>query len=324
MKKIKKILVTGGAGFIGSHICEKLLQLGNKIICIDNLLTGKKSNIKNLIRNKNFRFIKKDINKKIFLNVDQIYNLACPASPIKYQKNPIETVKASVLGSLNLLELAKKINAKILLASTSEIYGDPKEHPQKETYYGNVNPIGIRSCYDEGKRCAETLFFDYFREKKVKIKVVRIFNTYGPKMDFFDGRVISNFIFQCIKNKKITIYGKGKQTRSFCYVDDMVEGLIKFMNSENKFVGPLNLGNPQEINIYNIAKRIKKLTNSKSKIIFKKLPVDDPVKRKPDISLAKKKLNWNPKINLNNGLEQTIKYFQLNYKLLKKKVKSTG
>ena len=310
MKKNKKILITGGAGFIGSHICEKLVLQGNKVFCVDNLLTGKKDNIKHLLNTKNFKFIKKDINQKIFLNVDEIYNLACPASPPKYQKNPVETVKASVLGSINLLELAKKVNAKILQASTSEIYGDPKEHPQKETYNGNVNPIGIRSCYDEGKRCAETLFFDYHREKKVKIKVARIFNTYGPKMDFFDGRVISNFIVQCIKNKNLTIHGKGKQTRSFCYVDDMVDALIKFMNLKNNFTGPLNLGNPYEINILKIAKKIKKLTNSKSKIIFLNLPVDDPIKRKPDISLAKKKLKWKPKISLEIGIKKTIKYFK--------------
>ena len=310
MKKNKKILITGGAGFIGSHICEKLVLQGNKVFCVDNLLTGKKDNIKHLLNTKNFKFIKKDINQKIFLNVDEIYNLACPASPPKYQKNPVETVKASVLGSINLLELAKKVNAKILQASTSEIYGNPKEHPQKETYNGNVNPIGIRSCYDEGKRCAETLFFDYHRQKKVKIKVARIFNTYGPKMDFFDGRVISNFIVQCIQNKNLTIHGKGKQTRSFCYVDDMVDALIKFMNLKSNFTGPLNLGNPYEINIFKIAKKIKKLTNSKSKIIFLNLPVDDPIKRKPDISLAKKKLKWKPKISLEIGIKKTIKYFK--------------
>ena len=312
MKKNKKILIAGGAGFIGSHICKKLVLQGNKVYCIDNLLTGKKENIKHLINKKNFKFIKKDINQKISLNVNEIYNLACPASPPKYQKNPIETVKASVIGSINLLELAKKNNAKILQASTSEIYGDPKEHPQKETYNGNVNPVGIRSCYDEGKRCAETLFFDYHREKKVKIKVARIFNTYGPKMDFFDGRVVSNFIIQCIKNKNLTIFGKGKQTRSFCYIDDMVDALIKFMNLKNNFTGPLNLGNPYEINIFKVAKTIKSLTNSKSKLVFTKLPNDDPVKRKPDISLAKKKLKWSPKISLDEGLLQTIKYFQTN------------
>ena len=310
MKKNKKILIAGGAGFIGSHICERLVLQNNKVFCVDNLLTGKKDNIKNLLNTKNFKFIKKDINQKIFLKVDEIYNLACPASPPKYQKNPIETVKASVLGSINLLELAKKVNAKILQASTSEIYGDPKEHPQKETYNGNVNPIGIRSCYDEGKRCAETLFFDYHRQKKVKIKVARIFNTYGPKMDFFDGRVISNFIVQCIKNKNLTIHGKGKQTRSFCYIDDMVDALIKFMNLKSNFTGPLNLGNPYEINIFKVAKKIKKLTNSKSKIIFLNLPVDDPIKRKPDISLAKKKLKWKPKISLEIGIKKTIKYFK--------------
>ena len=311
MKKNKKILIAGGAGFIGSHICDKLTLQGHNVYCIDNLLTGKKKNIEHLINKKNFKFIKRDINQKILLNVDEIYNLACPASPPKYQKNPIETVKASVLGSINLLDLAKKNNAKILQASTSEIYGDPKEHPQKETYNGNVNPVGIRSCYDEGKRCAETLFFDYHREKKVKIRVARIFNTYGPKMDFFDGRVISNFIIQCLENKNLTIYGKGKQTRSFCYIDDMVDALIKFMNLKNNFTGPLNLGNPYEINIFKIAKKIKSLTNSKSKLIFKKLPNDDPVKRKPDISLAKKTLKWLPKISLNEGLLKTIKYFQI-------------
>ena len=311
MKKNKKILIAGGAGFIGSHICDKLTLQGHNVYCIYNLLTGKKKNIEHLINKKNFKFIKRDINQKILLNVDEIYNLACPASPPKYQKNPIETVKASVLGSINLLDLAKKNNAKILQASTSEIYGDPKEHPQKETYNGNVNPVGVRSCYDEGKRCAETLFFDYHREKKVKIRVARIFNTYGPKMDFFDGRVISNFIIQCLENKNLTIYGKGKQTRSFCYIDDMVDALIKFMNLKNNFTGPLNLGNPYEINIFKIAKKIKSLTNSKSKLIFKKLPNDDPVKRKPDISLAKKTLKWLPKISLNEGLLKTIKYFQI-------------
>ena len=311
MKKNKKILIAGGAGFIGSHICDKLTLQGHNVYCIDNLLTGKKKNIEHLINKKNFKFIKRDINQKILLNVDEIYNLACPASPPKYQKNPIETVKASVLGSINLLDLAKKNNAKFLQASTSEIYGDPKEHPQKETYNGNVNPGGVRSCYDEGKRCAETLFFDYHREKKVKIRVARIFNTYGPKMDFFDGRVISNFIIQCLENKNLTIYGKGKQTRSFCYIDDMVDALIKFMNLKNNFTGPLNLGNPYEINIFKIAKKIKSLTNSKSKLIFKKLPNDDPVKRKPDISLAKKTLKWLPKISLNEGLLKTIKYFQI-------------
>ena len=305
----KKILITGGAGFIGSHICEKLLSLENKIYCVDNLITGKKDNISHLINDKNFSFIKKDINKKIFFKVNKIYNLACPASPVKYQKNPIDTVKASVLGSLNLLQLANSVNAKILQASTSEIYGDPQEHPQKETYNGNVNPVGFRSCYDEGKRCAETLFFDYYREKKVKIKVARIFNTYGPRMDFFDGRVISNFINQCLKNQKITVYGKGNQTRSFCYIDDMVDALIKLMNSENNFTGPVNLGNPQEVNIFSIAKKIKKLTKSKSKIIFMALPKDDPIKRKPDISLAKKKLKWKPKINLDLGIKKTIEYF---------------
>ena len=308
----KKILVTGGAGFIGSHLCKELIDTDNIVYCIDNLITGKKDNIKYLLKNKNFIFLKHDINKKKYLKIDEIYNLACPASPIKYKKNPIETIKASVIGSLNLLELAYKINAKILQASTSEIYGDPKEHPQKETYNGNVNPIGFRSCYDEGKRCAETLFFDYHREKKLKIKVVRIFNTYGPKMDFQDGRVISNFINQAINNKDVTIYGNGKQTRSFCYVDDMVDALIKFMNTSIKILGPVNLGNTEELSIYSIAIKIIKLTKSKSKIIYKKLLQDDPVKRKPDISLAKKLIKWHPRIRLETGLKKTISYFILN------------
>ncbi len=305
-----RILVTGGAGFIGSHLCTKLLGLGNEVICLDNFFTGNKANISNLLDNKNFEFVRHDIINPIMLEVDQIYNLACPASPVHYQYNPIKTIKTSVMGTINMLGLAKRVDAKILQASTSEVYGDPKIHPQVESYWGNVNPIGIRSCYDEGKRCSETLFFDYHRQNQVNIKVVRIFNTYGPNMHPDDGRVVSNFIVQALKGKNISVYGKGEQTRSFCYVDDMVDGLIKMMNSENGFTGPVNLGNPNEMTIVNLAKLIIKLTNSKSKIIFEQLPKDDPQQRQPDISLAKKELNWQPETKLEQGLEKTISYFR--------------
>ncbi len=305
-----RILVTGGAGFIGSHLCTKLLGLGNEVICLDNFFTGNKANISNLLDNKNFEFVRHDIINPIMLEVDQIYNLACPASPVHYQYNPIKTIKTSVMGTINMLGLAKRVDAKILQASTSEVYGDPKIHPQVESYWGNVNPIGIRSCYDEGKRCSETLFFDYHRQNQVNIKVVRIFNTYGPNMHPDDGRVVSNFIVQALKGKNISVYGKGEQTRSFCYVDDMVDGLIKMMNSENGFTGPVNLGNPNEMTIVNLAKLIIKHTNSKSKIIFEQLPKDDPQQRQPDISLAKKELNWQPETKLEQGLEKTISYFR--------------
>ena len=306
----KKFLITGGAGFLGSHICEKLLNENYFIYCLDNLSTGNINNIDHLIQNPNFEFIEQNINKKIDIKVDNILNFACPASPQHYQNDPVETVKTNVQGVLNLLELSKKNNSKILQASTSEVYGDPIQHPQKESYWGNVNPIGPRSCYDEGKRCAETLFFDFFRQYNLNIKVIRIFNTYGPRMNINDGRVVSNFIVQSLENKDITIYGNGNHTRSFCYVDDLIEGIISFFNYENHLVGPLNLGNPDEHSILSLAKNIIKLTNSKSKIIYLDLPDDDPKKRKPDITLAKEKLNWQPKTKLNTGLLKTIEYFK--------------
>ena len=305
----KRILVTGGAGFIGSHLCERLLNDKNEIICLDNLFTGSKNNIAKLRDHKNFEFIRHDIVDPIKLEVDEIYNLACPASPVHYQYNPIKTIKTSVLGTTNMLGLAQRVNAKILQASTSEVYGDPKVHPQSEDYWGHVNPIGIRSCYDEGKRVSETLCFDYHRQNQVKIKVIRSFNTYGPNMHPEDGRVVSNFIVQALKNQDITVYGKGQQTRSFCYVDDLVDGIIKMMNSDNSFVGPVNLGNPGEFTILELAQIVLKMTNSKSKIIFHPLPPDDPMQRKPNIALAKEKLGWEPKINLEDGLKKTIHYF---------------
>lgn len=304
------ILITGGAGFIGSHLCKRLLENGHKVICVDNLFTGSLENIKPFSKNKKFSFIKHDIIKPLFVEkVDQIYNLACPASPAHYQENPIRTVKASTIGTINILGMAKKTGARILQASTSEVYGDPKEHPQKETYLGNVNFTGIRACYDEGKRVAETLCFDYHREHKVDIRVARIFNTYGPRMHENDGRVVSNFIVQALQGEPLTIYGKGLQTRSFCYVDDLVEGLIKLMNNK-KTVGPVNLGNPSEITIKELAQKITKLSKSDSKIKFLPLPTDDPHRRKPDITLAKKFLKWNPKISLEEGLLKTTEYFQ--------------
>jgi UDP-glucuronate decarboxylase len=302
---MKKILVAGGAGFIGSHLCKRLLDEGNYVICVDNFLTGQK---KNILNHKHYEFIQKDILEPIDIEVDEIYNLACPASPKQYFKYPIYTTKISVIGTLNLLELACNYNAKFLQASTSEIYGDPLMHPQNEEYFGNVNPIGPRACYDEGKRCAETLCSDFVREKNLDVKIVRIFNTYGPNMALDDGRVVSNFIVQALKNENITVYGNGKQTRSFCYVDDLVDGLIRMMNS-NEF-GPINLGNPEEYTILELAEKIIKLTNSKSEIVFKNLPTDDPKRRKPDITLAKNKLNWTPKITLEEGLKKTIKYFK--------------
>lgn len=310
MLKSKTALVAGGAGFVGSHLCERLLVLGYKVFCVDNLYTGKKANILNLQKNKNFKFLKKDISNNILnLKIDEVYHLASPASPPAYQKEPLLTFKANTLGTLNLLELAKKNKAKFLFASTSEVYGDPKEHPQKETYWGNVNPVGVRSCYDESKRAGETLTLDFGRVHKIETKIIRIFNTYGPKMDKNDGRVVSNFIVQALKNMPLTVYGKGNQTRSFQYVSDLVEGIVRTMEAK-KFFGPVNLGNPEEFTVLELAKKIIKVTNSQSKIVFKKLPQDDPVKRKPDISLAKKRLKWQPKVSVLEGLLKTIAYFK--------------
>lgn len=307
---MKKILVTGGAGFVGSHLCERLLRLGNEIICLDNLFTGRKKNISHLMSDSNFEFIRHDIIFPYYAEVDEIYNLACPASPPFYQENPIKTMKTSVLGAINMLGLAKRTGAKILQASTSEVYGNPNVHPQPESYWGNVNPIGIRSCYDEGKRSAETLFMDYHNQNKVKIKIIRIFNTYGPKMNPKDGRVVSNFIMQALNNEDITIYGDGTQTRSFQYIDDLIEGIIRMMNSSDDFIGPVNLGNPNEFTILDLAENILSITKSKSKIIFHPLPEDDPLKRRPDLSLAKMKLNgWSPKVELKEGLLTTISHF---------------
>lgn len=305
----KRILITGGSGFIGSQLCERLVQEKHEVICLDNFFSSERRNIEHLLDYKNFELLRHDVTEPIFLEVDQIYNLACPASPVHYQYNPVKTIKTSVLGAINMLGLAKRVKARILQASTSEIYGDPKEHPQKETYWGHVNPIGIRSCYDEGKRVAETLFFDYHRQNKVDIRVVRIFNTYGPKMHPQDGRVVSNFIIQALKNEDITVYGQGEQTRSFCYVDDLLDGLLAMMEQDN-FIGPVNLGNPKEFTIKELAEKVIALTKSNSKIIYKPLPQDDPKQRQPDISLAKKHLNWEPKINLDNGLKRTIEYFK--------------
>lgn len=308
---MKRILVTGGAGFIGSHLCERLLDEGNDLICIDNYFTGTKKNIVHLLNHKYFELTRHDVTVPYYAEVDEIYNLACPASPIHYQFNPIKTVKTSVMGAINMLGLAKRIKAKILQASTSEVYGDPTIHPQPESYWGNVNPIGIRACYDEGKRCAETLFMDYHIQNKVKIKIARIFNTYGPRMHPNDGRVVSNFIMQALKNEDITIYGDGSQTRSFQYVDDLVEGLIRMMDTDDDITGPLNIGNPVEFTILELANKIIEMTGSKSKLVYLPLPEDDPIQRKPDISLAKDKLNnWTPKITLEEGLIKTIEYFQ--------------
>ncbi len=306
----KRILITGGAGFLGSHLCERLLNEGNDIICLDNLFTGSKENIRHLFQNPYFEFIRHDITAPIYLEVDQIYNLACPASPPQYQYNPIKTAKTSVYGALNTLGMAKRTNARILQASTSEVYGDPQIHPQTEDYRGHVNPIGIRSCYDEGKRMAETLFFDYYRQHNLEIKVMRIFNTYGPRMHPNDGRVISNFIVQALRGEDITIYGDGSQSRSFCYVDDLIEGMIRFMNSPADFTGPVNIGNPNEFTMLELANFVLQLTDSKSTIVFRPLPSDDPLQRQPDISLAKEKLDWAPSIQLEEGLSRTIQYFK--------------
>ncbi len=307
---MKRILVTGGAGFLGAHLCEKLLNNGDEVLCVDNFYTGRRANIVDFLSNPVFEMLRHDICFPLYVEVDEIYNLACPASPIHYQFDPVQTTKTSVHGSINMLGLAKRVKAKIFQASTSEVYGDPQFHPQKESYWGNVNPIGFRSCYDEGKRCAETLFFDYYRQHKLKIKVARIFNTYGPRMHPNDGRVVSNFIIQALKGKPLTVYGNGKQTRSFCYVDDMIEGFVKFMNSSDDFIGPVNLGNPDEFAILELAEKVIKLTKSKSKILFKPLPEDDPVQRQPDIKLAKKKLKWQPRVTLEDGLKETVAYFK--------------
>jgi UDP-glucuronate decarboxylase len=308
----KRILVTGGAGFVGSHLCKRLLEEGNEVICLDNYFTGSKNNILELLNNHFFELVRHDITEPYYAEVDEIYNLACPASPIHYQYNPIKTIKTSVMGAINVLGLAKRVGAKVLQASTSEVYGDPHVHPQTESYWGNVNPIGLRSCYDEGKRCAETLFMDYHLQNGVAIKIIRIFNTYGPNMNPNDGRVVSNFIVQALKGEAITIFGDGTQTRSFQYVDDLVEGMIRMMNSEKSFLGPVNLGNPNEFTMLELAEKIILMTGSSSKIIFMPLPQDDPKQRKPDISLAKKKLgNWEPNIQLEEGLFKAIEYFKI-------------
>jgi UDP-glucuronate decarboxylase len=306
----KRILVTGGAGFLGSHLCERLLKEGHEVICVDNFYTGQRANIISYLSNPSFEVLRHDICFPLYIEVDEIYNLACPASPVHYQSDPVQTTKTSVHGAINMLGLAKRVKAKILQASTSEVYGDPKVHPQPESYWGSVNPIGRRSCYDEGKRCAETLFFDYYRQHSLKIKVARIFNTYGPKMLPDDGRVVSNFIVQALEGKDITVYGEGSQTRSFCYVDDLIEGLVRVMNSPDKFAGPVNLGNPVEISILELASKVIELTGSSSKLVYESLPSDDPVQRQPDISLAKEKLDWQPTVSLDDGLKKTIEYFR--------------
>jgi UDP-glucuronate decarboxylase len=308
---MKRILVTGGAGFIGSHLCERLIREGNDVICLDNYFTGSKENIVHLLDSHYFEMIRHDITTPFFAEVDEIYNLACPASPIHYQYNPIKTIKTSVMGAINMLGLAKRVKARILQASTSEVYGDPEVHPQPEEYWGHVNPIGIRSCYDEGKRCAESLFMNYHRQNNVNIKIIRIFNTYGPRMHPNDGRVISNFIVQALHNKDITIYGDGSQTRSFQYIDDLVEGMMRMMNTNHTFIGPVNIGNPVEYTIKELANKVIEMTNSRSKLVFLPLPQDDPLQRQPDISLAKEELDgWYPKIGLEEGLKSTINYFR--------------
>jgi UDP-glucuronate decarboxylase len=307
---MKKILVTGGAGFLGSHLCERLLNEGNDVLCVDNFYTGSKENVKHLITHPHFELMRHDVTFPLYVEVDEIYNLACPASPPHYQYDPVQTTKTSVHGAINMLGLAKRLKAKILQASTSEVYGDPEIHPQTEDYWGRVNPIGIRSCYDEGKRCAETLFFDYWRQHQVDIKVVRIFNTYGPRMNPNDGRVVSNFIMQALQGKDITIYGDGHQTRSFCYVDDLIDGMIRMMNGPEGFTGPVNIGNPREFTMLELAQQVIALTQSKSQLIFMPLPQDDPKQRQPNIELAKSRLNWQPKINLDEGLIQTIDFLK--------------
>jgi UDP-glucuronate decarboxylase len=310
MKRLR-ILVTGGAGFLGSHLCERLVREGHDVICLDNYFTGSKKNVEHLMDYRNFELLRHDVTFPVFVEVDQIYNLACPASPVHYQYNAVKTIKTSVMGAINVLGLAKRVRARVLQASTSEVYGDPDVHPQVESYWGNVNPIGIRSCYDEGKRVAETLFFDYHRMNKVDIRVMRIFNTYGPRMHPNDGRVVSNFIVQALKSHDITIYGDGSQTRSFCYVDDLIDGMIRLMNAENT-IGPVNIGNPGEFTIKELAERVIQMTESSSKIIYQPLPSDDPKQRQPDITLAKQKLGWQPLIGLEEGLKKTIAYFRNN------------
>jgi UDP-glucuronate decarboxylase len=306
----KRVLVTGGAGFLGSHLCERLLSDGHDVLCVDNFFTGSKANVAHLLSNAHFELLRHDITFPLYVEVDEIYNLACPASPIHYQYDPVQTTKTSVHGAINMLGLAKRVRAKILQASTSEVYGDPEVHPQRESYWGHVNPIGLRSCYDEGKRCAETLFFDYRRQHDLRIKVARIFNTYGPRMHPNDGRVVSNFIVQALKGEPITIYGEGKQTRSFCYVSDLIDGFIRLMGTPDDFTGPVNLGNPGEFTIYQLAEQVLKLTDSRSKLEHKPLPSDDPMQRQPDISLAKSALGWEPRIALDEGLVKTIDYFR--------------
>lgn len=306
----KRVLVTGGAGFLGSHLCKRLLDEGHEVICVDNFFTSSKQNIKPLLDNANFELLRHDVTFPLFIEVDEIFNLACPASPIHYQHDPVQTTKTSVHGAINMLGLAKRVGAKIFQASTSEVYGDPEVHPQREDYWGHVNPIGHRSCYDEGKRCAETLFFDYNRQHKLRIKVARIFNTYGPNMHPNDGRVVSNLIMQALQNKPITIYGDGSQTRSFCYVDDLIEGFMRLMATPDEFTGPVNLGNPGEFTILELASKIIDLTNSKSELVYKPLPSDDPTQRQPNIDLAREKLGWEPEIQLDTGLKKTIPYFE--------------
>jgi UDP-glucuronate decarboxylase len=312
---MSQILVTGGAGFLGSHLCDRFVERQDDVICVDNFFTGDKSNIRHLLSKNNFELIRHDVTFPLYIEVDRIFNLACPASPVHYQHDPVQTTKTSVHGAINMLGLAKRVNARILQASTSEVYGDPAVHPQPENYWGHVNPIGIRSCYDEGKRCAETLFFDYWRQHALEIKVIRIFNTYGPRMHPNDGRVVSNFIVQALRGDPITLYGDGTQTRSFCYVDDMIDGMLKMMDSDKEFIGPVNLGNPFEFTMLELATKVLTITGSKSKLIFLPLPQDDPKQRKPNIDLAKVKLAWKPKVMLDDGLSETINYFQhlLNY-----------
>lgn len=306
----KKVLVTGGAGFLGSHLCEKLIEAGDEVLCVDNLFTGTKANIAHLLQHPRFEFMRHDITFPLYVEVDEIYNLACPASPIHYQFDPVQTTKTSVIGAINMLGLAKRVKAKILQASTSEVYGDPEVHPQVESYKGSVNPIGIRACYDEGKRCAETLFFDYHRQHHLNIKIMRIFKTYGPRMHPNDGRVVSNFILQALKNENISIYGDGAQTRSFCYVDDLIRGMMALMASKDDFIGPVNIGNPSEFSILELANQVIAQTNSKSLLVFHPLPEDDPKQRRPDITLAQEKLQWQPQIPLKEGLKRTIDYFE--------------
>jgi len=305
-----RVLVTGGSGFLGSHLCNRLVKSGADVVCIDNFFTGSKNNIRHLIHQSNFELIRHDVTFPLYVEVDQIYNLACPASPIHYQHDPVQTTKTSVHGAINMLGLAKRVKARILQASTSEVYGDPEVHPQTEDYWGRVNPIGIRSCYDEGKRCAETLFFDYWRQHRLEIKVVRLFNTYGPRMHPNDGRVVSNFIVQALKGEPITLYGDGTQTRSFCYVDDLIEGLMRMMQSPSEITGPINLGNPGEFTMIELAEKVLAISGSKSQLVFKSLPQDDPKRRQPDITQAKEKLGWSPSVALDDGLKETIAYFR--------------